>query len=68
MLKVEVCDDFLEVASSAMVRLKAGNRSNVVYNLAKGIGTSRKDEAESRFPSGNNAHGSSGIYCQLLCC
>ena len=49
MLKVEVCDDFLEVASSAMVRL---SRSNVVYNLAKGIGTSRKDEAESRFPVG----------------
>ena len=35
-----------------MVRLKAGNRSNVVYNLAKGIGTSRKDEVESRFPVG----------------
>ena len=52
MLKVEVCDDFLEVASSAMARLKAGNRSNVVYNLAKGIGTSRKDEAESQFPVG----------------
>ena len=51
-LKVEVCDDFLEVASSAMVRLKAGNRSTVVYYLAKGIGTSRKDEAESRFPVG----------------
>ena len=45
-------DDFIEVASSAMVRLKAGNRSNVVYNLAKGIDTSRKDEAESRFPVG----------------
>ena len=49
-LNLDVKNDFLEVSSSAMVRLKVGGRSNVVYNLAKGIGTSRKDEAESRFP------------------
>ena len=36
-----MCDDFLEVLSSAMVRLKAADRSNVVYKLAKGIGTGR---------------------------
>ena len=33
-LKFEVCEDFLEVSASAMVKLKAGNRSNVVYNVA----------------------------------
>ncbi len=27
-----------------------GNRSNVLYNLAKGVGTNRMDESESRFP------------------
>ena len=41
---------FLEVSASAMVKLKAGNKSNVVYNLAKGVGTNRLDEFESRFP------------------
>ena len=51
-LDVEVCSDFLQVSSSAMVQLKAGNRSNVVYNLAKGIGTCRENETESRFPVG----------------
>lgn len=51
-LGVEVCDDFLHLSSSAMFRLTAGNRSNVVYNLAKGIGTCRRDSTESRFPVG----------------
>lgn len=35
-----------------MVRLKAGNRTNVVYNLAKGIGTCRNNDTESHFPVG----------------
>ena len=35
-----------------MVRLKAGNRSNVVYNLATGNRYLPKDEAESLFPVG----------------
>ena len=43
---------FLEVSASAMVKLKAGNKSNVNYNLAKGVGTNRLDESESRFPEG----------------
>ena len=49
-LKLEVCEDFLEVSASAMVKLKAGNKSNVVNNLSKGVGTNRSDESESRFP------------------
>ena len=40
---------FLEVSASAMVKLKAGNKSNVNYNLAKGVGTNRLDESESIF-------------------
>ena len=34
-LDVEVCNDFLQVSSLAIVLLKASNRSNMVYNLAK---------------------------------
>lgn len=49
-LGVEVSNDFLQVSASAMARLKAANRSNVVYNLAKGIGTCRTESSESRFP------------------
>ncbi|XP_065891566.1 uncharacterized protein [Dysidea avara] len=33
-----------------MVQLKANGRGNVLYNLAKGIGTLREDGQESRFP------------------
>ena len=40
-LKLDVCADFLELLSLAMARLQAADRSNVVYNLAKGIGTGR---------------------------
>ena len=34
--------------SSAMVKLKARNSSNVIYNLAKGVGTNRSDESENQ--------------------
>ncbi len=49
-LNTELGEDFLELSASAMSKLKAGNRSNVLYNLAKGVGTNRMDESESRFP------------------
>ena len=37
-LDITVPEDFLSIATSAMVRLSKCQRSNVVYNLAKGIG------------------------------
>ncbi len=49
-LNTELGEDFLELSASAMSKLKAGNRSNVLYNLAKGVGTNRMDESESIFP------------------
>jgi len=45
-----VPDDFLKNAASAMLRLSDGGRTNVLYNLAKGIGTMRPDQSDSRFP------------------
>lgn len=49
-LQLDVPEDFLELAASAMARLKSCQRSNVIYNLAKGVGTERPDETDSRFP------------------
>ena len=45
-----VPDDFLGNAAGAMKRLSDGGRTNVLYNLAKGIGTLRPDQSDSRFP------------------
>ena len=43
--------DFLVLASSAMVRLAEKHRSNILYNLVKGISTMRRDGSDSRFPT-----------------
>ena len=48
---LHVPEDFLVHATNAMVQLKQNGRSNVLYNLAKGIGTLREDGSDSRFPS-----------------
>ena len=45
-----VPDDYILLSASAMQTLKEKNRSNVLYNLAKGIGISKKDTNESFFP------------------
>ena len=45
-----VPNDFLNNAASAMLRLSDGGHTNVAYNLAKGIGTMRPDQSDSRFP------------------
>jgi len=46
-LNISVPKDFLSYAAKAMVQLKDGN---VLYKLAKGIGTLREDGQDSRFP------------------
>ena len=50
-LGLKIPKDFLVLASSAMVRLSEKNRSNILYNLAKGISTMRADGLDSRFPT-----------------
>lgn len=47
---LSVPKDFLCLATSAMVQLSKGGRTNVLYNLAKGIGTMRPDKKDSQFP------------------
>ena len=48
---LEVPNDFLLYATAAMCQLTDSGRSNVLYNLAKGIGSKREDKDDSRFPT-----------------
>ena len=45
--QLDVPPNFLKYAATAMVQLKKSKRSNVVYNLAKRIGTQRADSSDS---------------------
>ena len=47
---VLVPDDFLCHAAAAIVQLHQGGCTNILYNLAKGIGTPRPDKTDLRFP------------------
>ena len=44
-------DDFLELSVSAMNQTRSSGWSNVLYSLAKGLGTERPDGSDSCFPS-----------------
>ena len=46
---IDVPEDFLGFAALAMVRLKKGQQSNVIYNLARGVGTECPDQTDSHF-------------------
>ena len=48
---LDVPKDFLLYASAAMSELAKQKRSNVLYNFAKGVGTKREGQDESRFPT-----------------
>ena len=50
MFKLSVPNDFLHLAASAMLQLANNGRTNVLCDLAKGIGTLRQDEEDTRFP------------------
>ncbi|XP_065904934.1 uncharacterized protein [Dysidea avara] len=47
---VSVPDGYLEYSANAMANLRNNSRSNVLYNLAKGLGALRADGSDSRFP------------------
>ena len=47
---MNIPEDFLGVASQAMAQLKRHNRSNVLYNLAKSMGTLQLDSDNLYFP------------------
>ena len=48
---VIVPEDFLGYTAKAMSQLRHSQRTNVMYNLAKGLGTQRADGSDSRFPT-----------------
>ena len=47
---IHIPNDFLQLAIAAMCHLKANQCHNVLYDLAKGIGTLRADKSDSIFP------------------
>ena len=49
--KVDLPEDFLVLATSAMEHLQSCRRSNVVYTLAKVLGTMRKNDSDSLLPA-----------------
>jgi len=48
--EIIIPSDFLELSINAMVSLQEAGRSNVVYNLVKGLGSKRPNSDESRLP------------------
>ena len=50
-LGIDIPKNFLVHAGAAMVQLSKSNRSNLLYTLAKGIGTMREDGSDSHFPT-----------------
>lgn len=48
---VTVPGDYLPLSLEAMKRLKDSNRINILYELAKGLGTTRPDGSDSYFPT-----------------
>ena len=48
---MSVPGDFLSYTAKVMMNLKSSGRTNVLYNLAKGIGSLRADGTTSRFPT-----------------
>ena len=45
---IDVSEDFISYTSNAMSQLRHSQHTNVLYNLAKKIGTLREDNSDSR--------------------
>lgn len=45
-----VPEDFLQLSLFTMQKLQENGKTNVLYNLAKGLGTMRPDQSDSFFP------------------
>ena len=43
--------NFLELSVKAMTHLQQCGRTNILYGLAKGLGTLRPDKSDSKFPA-----------------
>ena len=64
---LSVPKDFLCLAVIAMVQLPEGGWTNILYNLAKGIGTMRPDTEVSRFPVMRKSMGLVEYTTQFFC-
>lgn len=53
--------DFIVLAARAMLQLTSSGQSNVLYNLAKAIGTIREDGTDSRLPGKRMPMGLMGL-------
>ena len=49
-LDVEVTGDFVGLSAKAVVHLKQSKQTNVLYSLAKGLGTLRCNKSDTLFP------------------
>ena len=61
-------DDFLKFALLAMEHLKSCGRSNVLYNLAKALGTMRDDQTDSLLPVKRMPMGLIEHCVNFFCC
>ena len=48
---LNIPQDYLELSVQAMLHLKQCDRSNILYSLAKGLGTLKPDGSDSKFPA-----------------
>lgn len=46
-LGIQIPDDFISISVAAMQHLKACKRTNVIYGIAKALGTKRQDGSDS---------------------
>jgi len=65
---VSVPQDFLQVSVKGMTQLQITKRSNILYALAKGLGTQRLDGSDSLFSMQTSCSWSFGALCQLFYC
>ena len=49
--RLNVPQYYLELSVQAMLHLKECDRSNILYSLAKGLGTLRPDGSDSKIPA-----------------
>ena len=61
-------DDFLKLVLSAMEHLQSCSCSNVIYNLAKALGTMRDDQTDSLLPAKRMPMGLVEHCVNFFCC
>ena len=60
--------NFLELSVKAMTHLQQCGRTNILYGLAKGLGTLRPDKSDSKFPAKRMPAGLLQYMVEFFCC